>query len=414
MATNILKTVNKGMKYMLSSNILAVFLYAIVTILLARWLDPIELGILMAAEAYTSLYEFFHNFGLKNSLLRAANQHEEGFEKGLNVAIGNALLLKLALAIPVSIIMLVIAHFAYDEPKLHFVIYAYTALAFFEGFAKTFGIVRRALDQFKLIAFVNVLNRFIRIAVIFTALVVMHGDVKFLACAFALFSFIRFLISIFSTIRLVKPEIDTSKIKDLFTDSIAYGFFDFLDDAQAKVDRVMISLLAGPLAVAMYSVPSKLNRFTKLIPNTVSQVFLPSLHKTSNQKESLEDFKPLLKRLTLILVACGIATALGIWFFAQDVLLLFFGEKYAEALEIAPLFAFINLIWFLEKPAQLLLAAKAQHKVRNSFQLSGLVTNILLNLWWIPKYGVVGAVYATILANGLKLVLLWNYSRKLI
>ena len=51
--------------YMITGSFSALFIFLGTTILLAKWMSPEDLGILMAAEAFTTLFSFFFDFGFK-------------------------------------------------------------------------------------------------------------------------------------------------------------------------------------------------------------------------------------------------------------------------------------------------------------------------------------------------------------
>ena len=83
-----------------------------------------------------------------------------------------------------------------------------------------------------------------------------------------------------------------------------------------------------------------------------------------------------------------------------------FSSEYETAIKLAPLFAFIAFIFFLESVPKMLLAALGDHKGRNGIQLGALLLNVALNLYMIPMFGIAGAIYATIASGTLRLILL--------
>jgi O-antigen/teichoic acid export membrane protein len=164
----------------------------------------------------------------------------------------------------------------------------------------------------------------------------------------------------------------------------------------------MINYFLGPAAVAFYSIPSKLNRLIRVLPFSIKQVFLPQLHQAKDSKS----IKSIVAKLNIILLATGIPMALGIYFFSKPLLAKFFSAEYQEAIELAPWFAFIAIVWFLNVSPDMLLASKGDHKGRNWIQFASIVMNIGLNWFLIPRFGVVGGIVATIVANFSKFVLM--------
>jgi O-antigen/teichoic acid export membrane protein len=406
------KTLIKGTYYTFSSTAVVVLLYALITVLLARYLSPDELGILMTAEAFVELFSFFFKLGFKNSMLRVASNHDKGFQHGLNIAVGNGLLIRLALIVPAGLIVYVSALAVHSNTLLLKAIFCYILIQTFESFANIFGVVRRALNQFKLMAFVNIANRVVRLATIFVILGLLHKDLEFLIYFFTVVTFIRFLFSYFSTVRLCSPQIDTKEIIPMLKESFSYALFDSMEDIQSKVDRVMLNYLSGPVSVAFYSIPAKLNRLTQILPQSINQVFLPSMYK--NYAESKDEFTSLNNHVSKFVAVSGILVFVLIYYCSEPVLIKLFGDKYLESVSIVKIFAFINLVWFLNTAPQMVLAAEGDHRKRLVSQFIGVLINISLNALWIARYGIIGAVYATLIASSVQYLLAMYFCRQYI
>ncbi|MBT6843285.1 MAG: flippase [Candidatus Melainabacteria bacterium] len=391
----------KSFSYLSLSNVVIIPATAFATILIAQFLKPHELGILLTAEAFVEMFSFFYTMGFKNSIFQYASKHVDGFNEGLKEAMGNALLVRLLVGTPVGLLIYFIAAKFNPDPVLVKIIGLYVLIEFFMSLSNIFGVVRRALDQFKLIATINATNKIIKLGLIFIVFKYFGGLLE-LVYAFVLMEVIKFLISFIATMNLIKPRLSLPDIMPMMKDSALYGIFDFLDGAQNKVDRLMINYFLGPSAVAFYSIPSKLNRLIKMVPLSIKQVFLPQLHKV----KSKEELKPILSKLVMILVIAGLPLFFGIYFFSKPVLAMFFNEEYQAAIQLAPLFAFIALLWFLNTTPNMLLAAEGDHKGRNIIQLISILLNIGLNIIFIPRFGIIGAVQATIAANLTKFVLM--------
>ncbi|MDA0772020.1 MAG: flippase [Cyanobacteria bacterium] len=395
------KNLFKSFSYLSLSNVVVIPATAFATVLIARFLKPHELGILLTAEAFVEMFSFFYTMGFKNSIFQYASNHVDGFNEGLRDAMGNALLVRLLVGTPIGLLIYFLAGKFNSDPVLVEIIGLYVLIEFFMSLSNIFGVVRRALDQFKLIATITATNKIIKLGLIFVVFKYFGGLLE-LVYAFVLMEVIKFLISFFATMNLIKPRLSLPDIVPMMKDSALYGIFDFLDGAENKVDRLMLNYFLGPSAVAFYSIPSKLNRLIKMIPLSIRQVFLPQLHKV----KSTEELKPILRKLIMILLIAGLPLFLGIYFFSKPVLAMFFNEEYQAAIQLAPLFAFIALLWFLNTAPNMLLAAKADHKGRNIIQLISILLNIGLNCIFIPRFGIIGAIQATIAANFAKFVLM--------
>lgn len=380
-----------------------------ITLVLAKLLEPRDLGIIMAAEAFVELFIFFYNMGFRNSILKSAAADPEGFEHGLNTAIGNAIVLRILVLIPFSLILYFSAAFFISDPTELYVTKIYIYIYALESLAAIFGIARKALGQFRLMSIIDGCDKVLRLSVIYIVLSY-FGGMLLLVQIFLLEKIVRLIISAWSTLRLLKLKFNPSLIPRMLKDSVSYGLLDSFDMVLDKIDRVMLNNMIGPLAVAFYSIPAKLNRATKLIPQTITQVFLPKLHDSIVNDN--KTFKKSTKHLSRFMALAGTAIFIFIYYFAEAILYKLFGDKYSDSVYIVRFFAFVNLIWFLQKVPELVLMSQSAHIKRAITVFLGIGTNIFFNLIFIREFGLVGAVYGTIISSVLKLVLLVGFSHQ--
>ncbi len=393
---------------MLTSSGFAMLVSLFTTYYLAINLAPIALGVLMTAEAFVELFRFFLGFGFNNSILKFASEHENGFQSGLNKAIGNALVIKAVMALPIVALIFLSTKIYTTDSELISIINIYIFVYLLESFSVIFGIGRRALGQFKLISGIVLLNKLIRLGII--AIVFYYTkDLVTLAYAFLIEKVIRFIISWLTTRKFIKIETDFSKMKNLLADCFGYAFVDPLQGIQSKIDRVMINSFLGPAAVAIYSIPAKLTQAIQKLVKISSNTFTPSLHNSLRKEEKSFD-----ETLSQIFRLSNIAAVLSfymIYFFADNILELVFADKYSESYPLTFLFAYLAAISILENSPELVFTTTASHKFRIFYKSLSMVLNVVLNLFFLIKFGIVGAIYSTIIANSIRLIIKYWVAR---
>lgn len=395
--------------YMLMSSGVVLVLSAGIALTLAKLLSKHDLGLLMLGEAFIELFNFFYQTGFKNSILKTASEDKGGLESGLNKAVGNALLLKAMISIPASIIIFFIVNATQPDLELRFIIHAYIIIFLCDSFSSVFGITRRALHQFKLMSILNGITKLSQLIGIIVILK-FFGGLKLLVIILVIVRISKLIISAITTLQLVKPKIDLALIKPMLHDSFHYGVLESLDGIENKIDRVMLGNILGPQAVALYSIPSKLNRAIVTIPQTITQVFLPKLQDTAINNE--KKFLLMCKYLSRFLAIVGCFVFIFLYYFSEMIIYKLFGNKYIESIYIAQLFAFINLMWYLENIPELILMSRSAHKQRLITKILAIGINILLNILWIPTMGLEGAIYATIIANVINLCCYLFFTRE--
>jgi len=83
------------------------------------------------------------------------------------------------------------------------------------------------------------------------------------------------------------------------------------------------------------------------------------------------------------------------------------GEAYAESVPLLRVLAVVILIRCLHYLPADVLTGMGHQGLRTVIQVAVLVANVALNLWLIPRFGVWGAAWATIICETALAVALW-------
>jgi len=165
-----------------------------------------------------------------------------------------------------------------------------------------------------------------------------------------------------------------------------------------RIDQIMLGQMMGSKAVGIYTAAVRISEVWYFIPVAiVASVFPAILDAKKKKNESL--YKQRLQKLYDLMVLLTLAVALPMTFLSDWIVVLLFGHAYTDAGVIlaihiwATLFVFLGVAsekWFLAENRQIL-----------SFQrtLLGALVNIGLNIYMIPKFGIIGAAYATVISQ---------------
>lgn len=403
------KKLARSFLYMLSSTGLVLLISLAITISLARLTSPKELGIILTAEAFVEMFLFFFYFGFGNSILRTAAEEPKGFIEGIQKATGNALLIKVLMFIPLGLTIYIASRFFEKNSFLIEIITLYIFIYFFESIANIFGIARRAIGQFKLMSFIQVFNKLLRLGNIIIVLK-FFGGIKLLVITFLIEKIIRLFVSAITTMKFIKPKIDLTVIKPMLKHCFGYAFVDPLTGVQGKLDRLILHKFHGASAVAFYSIPVKFTIALSSIHQAITQVFSPTLHRSYDAEPEL--YKSTLKHLSRFLALTGAFVFIFISFYGEFLLLKIFDSKYSSSIAIVGLVAYTALIDMLDRPCELVLTSQASHRNRITIKSIGIVTAVILNLALIPIYGIKGVIYATISAGIIKLIISYKVAYK--
>lgn len=140
-------------------------------------------------------------------------------------------------------------------------------------------------------------------------------------------------------------------------------------------------------------------RFAGLINMFIIMPFnlavMPAVYKIYGQQDDKRYYSKLLTYLCFALVIA----ALGVSFFAKDVLELFtLNDDYVAAYVVVPIIAFAYIFSGLRLVAVIGLYVKKKTAYIAYTTIAGTLINIALNFWLVPKYGIMAAAWNTVIA----------------
>ena len=200
---------------------------------------------------------------------------------------------------------------------------------------------------------------------------------------------------------------------------LKYGFplaGNYLADFILAVsDRYMIGYFIGTMAIGIYSVGYNLT--SNILSNTFL-VFGMAVHPfiiVTFEKADMREVQRLMRNTARIYVIFIIPMVLGISYLAKPISQAFFGVEFYQAYQFIPWVAvgvlclgftkyYINWVFQLKERTSFILYI---------FAVSAFF-NVVLNIFWIPQFGALGAAYSTMFSYLLILILSIAFARRLI
>ncbi|MCA0332999.1 MAG: oligosaccharide flippase family protein [Bacteroidetes bacterium] len=166
----------------------------------------------------------------------------------------------------------------------------------------------------------------------------------------------------------------------------------FLSDILFSMDFLLIGLLLSENDLAMYKTAIIIPMNLSILPLVFMQTDYPKLAKNYQNKNYLNYY---IKNYYKIFIPLGVVILFIGWMIQDDIVSWIFGEKYAGngSVFIIILFALVGNMWLRNLYGNLASAVgKANWNTYTS--LIGLSVILLLGLWLIPLYGIVGAAFS--------------------
>jgi O-antigen/teichoic acid export membrane protein len=365
----------------------------LVGILVARYLGPESFGLMNYVISYVTLFTIISNFGLDNIEIRELSRNPD--EK--NVILGTAFLLRIMFAV-IAVILVIITLIVFESDGLTIIlVLIYTASLIFGAF----NVIRNYFTSIVLNEYIvkTEISRTIIGVVIKVLLLYFEAPLLWFIVAI---TFDYFLIS---TGYFIVYNNKIGRISEWFFDKRTANFLvkesiPMLLSGGAvilyqKIDMVIIGNLIDNSAVGQFSVANRFADFAIFIPIIIAQTITPilvNLHKIDNEK-----YKAKRKEFLDIMVWGGVCMAVGIFILANPAINILFGEQYASAIPVLQIISFKVVFFSLFNASGQIIIIEGLQKIVVLRNIIGCLVNISLNLYLIPKFGIIGAAWSAVI-----------------
>jgi O-antigen/teichoic acid export membrane protein len=164
-----------------------------------------------------------------------------------------------------------------------------------------------------------------------------------------------------------------------------------------RIDQIIIKELLGSERLGIYAAASRLSEVLYFFPMVISASLFPALVRAREKDRRLYDFR--LRSLYSLMIWVGIifgcvASKLSGWCVE-----LLYGEAYADAGPVLAIQAWAAVFVFLGVASNYWLIAENLQKYALYRLTLGAVLNIVLNIFLIPRIGIIGAAMSAVLTQ---------------
>lgn len=190
--------------------------------------------------------------------------------------------------------------------------------------------------------------------------------------------------------------LDFKRAKGLLSQSYLLIFSGIAAVIYLKIDMVMLAKIAGHGETGLYAVASRLSEIWYFIPAAMVSSFFPMLLKSRQQDTEL--YKRKLQKLCDLLFIMSVVVILPVVWLSAPVIELLYGRDYVAASSILSVHIFAGVFIFMRALLSKWLIAEDLLRFSLISQGLGAVSNVAFNFLFIPKYGAIGAAWATLIS----------------
>lgn len=386
------------------STSLSQLIMMVISILVARHLGPERFGIYSSHYALGSLTSIIFNLGLDIWILR-----EGAGVSDLRSKLGNVLKIKIVGGFVWSIFLIlmstVIRPDLYSTKSILIVAIDLWTDAVFITCLVFFNLNR----NIKKYSSYLLVSRFAKLALIIILVVMGINDINIFMAARAFVSMAMLIIILYD----VRPEIKLKgEEKSILSKARPYSLSELLAIVYTQADVTLLNLLRGGTEVGLYSPALNLITALFVIPNAIFTFTTPTLTEYYKQKKA--EFVNTSKKLIIFLSLIGALLTILVAIVSQSMSVFLLGDNYLLTGELLYKLSPLLVIKSMEFGFVLVIMSTGNQQKRIIPQLIVAIINIVLNIFFISKFGMVGAAVTYIISETGLLICYWFVASKIL
>ena len=389
-----LQKILSNVSWLFADRILQTGLSFFVSVWVARYLGPEQLGVLNYAASFVALLSPLAGLGLDAIIVRDIAKEPSS----KNRTLGTAFLLLLTsgtLTFLLSIVL--ILHLKADNTLAQWVVGILSAGTLFQAF-NTVDLWFQSQTQAK---YSVLAKRSAYVALTLIRIVLIQFHAPLIAFAWARLAEIALAaVGLAVVYRQQEGQIrdwrfSVHRAEMLLRDSWPLIIAGFSTSIYAGIDQIMLGQMATLKSVGTYSVAVRLSEFWDFIPVILAQSALPALARQHEESEAA--FMSNLQKFFDLMAVIWFGIAVVVSVLSPWIISTLYGTAYAGSASILTIYVWGQFGSNFGVARNLYMNIKNVLKLSVAISVSGAALNILLNLFLIPLYQELGAAIATLI-----------------
>jgi len=405
--TNARQTIFKNISWLAVTEGISKLLKLVLLIYVARILGATEYGKFSFAFAFIGLFTVFFSLGLPRIIVRELSRDREK-EKDFS----SLLSLRILLSFGTLILIFIGSFFITPNPLIRTIIWILAAYTLLDSFAAFLNFFFQARQRMEYESWTRILRAVLLVG--FGLFVIFNfPSVKNLSYGYLLASLISFIfILLFFHLKIysLRLHFDTSIWRRYLSMSWPLAFSGIFIALYGQIDSVMMGYLNQITETGWYNAAYRIAGVAFIPIGLMATSFYPALSKTF--KESKDEFQKDWNNLMGIMIALAIPIVVGGIVLAPKIINFIYDQNYTASILAFQILIIMVGISFLHTPFNQALLISNQQIKFFWISISGLTTNVALNLLLIPRYSLYGAAIATVITAFVVLLVFIGITRR--
>jgi len=401
----------KNTGWIFSMKIFSMAASFLATLYIARNLGPTNFGQLSYATSFIGIFSFMASLGIDSVLYRELIKYPDRKREFL----GSAFTIKISAGLISAILVSISALFwATDDVSKILIILLSGTFIFIPFQLIGYEFQARAKSKYpSIIAFLStlILNT-LKVIVIFSGKGVIYLALILLFEPILYAIFYWFIYEKQVGEKISQWIFDKTVALTLLKDSWPLIFSSAFALVYSEIDQILIKYMIDAKAVGIYDAAVRIAEGWYFVPNIIMASLFPAM--INAKITSKEIYQKRLKKISLLLIATALVIAIPTTIFASFIIYIFYGNAFMGGVIILQIYIWSLIGTFLGSLVVNYIIAENYRKMSLLVNLAPMLVNVILDIIWIPKYGIMGPAYATLIAYSLSplILLLFKKTRK--
>lgn len=384
----------KNTSWLMGGKVIQMIVGLFVGVWVARYLGPEQFGTLSYAQSFVFLFAAIATLGLDGIVVRELVKNETQRDMLLGTAFG----LKVMGAVCMFLTLAIAVYFANNDERTNILVFIIASATIFQSInVIDFYYQSQVLSKYVVLA--NSVSLGFS-SVIKIVLLISHAPLIAFALVTVFDSFVLSVMLILfyiksSRLKPLRWKFDWQVTKNLLRDSWPLAVSGLLVMVYIKLDQIMIKEFLGIEVVGVYAAATSLIEALFFVAAILASSLYPVLIRS--KEKGADEYEKTLRLLYFLSIWIGLGFSIGLYSGSEFLILNLYGVSYNSAIDVVKVYSWVLPLIFLSAVFGRFLMIENFTKKNMYRVFCGAVTNVALNFVFIPRYGAVGAAYATLL-----------------
>lgn len=388
----------KNSSWLISTKILTLSLAFIATAFTARFFGPSNFGQISYAVSIIGIFGFFSTLGIDSMVYRDLLSTPE---KKSSI-MGTAFILRFIGGALTTLLIILYCLFFENDDTSRILIYLISGTFIINSFQIIYYESQSRTDSKSTSLVTITASVIMNLIKIFIA--IFHINIFWLGATFLIESIIYasgyiIIYKINSDIKINDWTFDKTYSISLLKQSLPMIIQGAFTVVYSRVDQVIIKNLLDTSAVGKYDSAVRIAELWTILPYLLITALYPAI--INAKKVSVQLYAKRFLYLGLLLFVIAVAVASVITLIAPIIIKVLYGSEFIEAIPVLKIYVWSFVGTSLGVFITQYLITENLQKIIAYIMILPMIVNIILNILWIPIYGINGAAYATLISYSL-------------